>query len=119
MKRRRLTRNQRKNLFDDHNGICHRCGIRIDAEHGEAWHAGHIIALSLGGDDDLSNMRPEHISCNMKDAWEKVKPLAAKAARIRARHLGIKKKTKSWGYGRGDKFKKKVSGEVVLRETSK
>ena len=90
--RRSLTRAQRVRLFDEHKGICIHCGQKIHAERGEKWHVGHIIALALGGKDEPENMGPAHDHCNMADAYQEVIPKRAKADRIRARHLGVKKR---------------------------
>lgn len=90
MTRRRYTRTQRIRIFDEAGGICWRCGVKIHAERGEQWHLGHVdIAHAFGGKE----VAPEHISCNREDA-KQVKRLAAKSDRIRARHLGIKRKPK-------------------------
>jgi 5-methylcytosine-specific restriction endonuclease McrA len=47
---------------------CARCGLDFDwsapARSRWAFSAGHIIARSLGGSDERSNLRPEHYGCN-------------------------------------------------------
>lgn len=52
----------------ERNLPCVRCGLEID------WHApprtrwafsaGHIVARSHGGSDELANLRTEHLGCN-------------------------------------------------------
>ena len=109
MTRKRLTQNQKLNLWEKHQGKCWRCGFKIFPS--EIWHVGHRISLSLGGLDIIENMAPEHERCNMQDARETTTPLAAKWKRIRAKHIGIKKeKPKS-------KWKRKVNGQCVLRDS--
>lgn len=88
MKRKKLTANQRAELFEKHNGICWRCGLRIDPTKQE-WHVGHVGAPhALGGQVTA----PEHKHCNMEDA-PKVTKMVAKANRNRAERLGAKEKS--------------------------
>jgi len=101
MRRKRLTGNQKLDLWNAHKGKCHRCGLPIDAVHGEKWEVGHVLALGTGGEDVISNMAPEHVHCNATDAREHTTPLAAKIKRIGKRHIGIKKPSRlaeQWAY---------------------
>lgn len=54
----------------DAKAPCFRCGGDIDyrlrGRTALAFSAGHILAKSLGGSDDLSNLRPEHYGCNAR-----------------------------------------------------
>jgi 5-methylcytosine-specific restriction protein A len=75
-------------VFEAHGGICYLSGRRIRA--GEAWQLDHITALINGGEHAESNLAPAlsepHRIKTKADVREK-----AKVARIRKRHLGIKK----------------------------
>lgn len=116
-RRKALTRNQRAELFLEHKGICHICKTRIDAERGEAWEVEHVLALEISGRDDWENLRPAHVSCHkFKTAADK--KIIAKGNRIRARHLGIKKKTgRAMPGSKDSNVKQKLDGTWVDRRT--
>lgn len=79
---------QRLQIFEKHNGICCLCERKIQA--GEKWIVEHPRALGLGGADTDENKRPAHESCRrVKDKADVT--AIAKAKRMKARHLGIKK----------------------------
>lgn len=112
MSRKRRTGLQRTRIFDAHRGKCCLCGLKIDTLK-QKWILEHLKPLWLGGADDESNLAPAHFHC----AIEKTKaeaPVKAKSDRIRARHIGIRKPSK-FACSRQSKFKRKISGEVVLR----
>ena len=94
MKRKPLTRVQRIKLFDGHGGKCCLCDIVIQAERGEKWIVEHIKPLWLGGADDQSNMAPAHERCAIAKTVSEA-PVKAKSDRVRARHLGIKKRKRT------------------------
>lgn len=102
MKRKSRTRAQRLAIFDRDNGICWRCEQKIQV--GQPWELGHIIALSCGGEDTDENVAPEHKSCNARDAHETTTPRAAKIKRVRAKHVGIRKRSgfRGWRKFNGD-----------------
>ena len=107
LKRKHLSPLRRLALFERHAGLCHICEQRILA--GQLWDVEHVIPFALGGADDESNMRPAHRSCHAPKSVNDVRRIA-KAKRMAAKHVGIRKQNK-WQ----TKFKKKVNGEVVLR----
>lgn len=110
MPRKSLTRNQRAELFEQHKGMCWRCGLPIDPVK-QKWHVGHVgVPHALGGE----KVAPEHDHCNMEDAREVTK-IVAKANRIRADRLGIPKSSRPMPCGRSSKFKKRMDGSVVPR----
>lgn len=78
----------RLRVFERDNGKCHLTGRRIRA--GEAWECDHIVALCNGGEHRETNLAPAlsepHKIKTKSDVREK-----AKIARLRKRHLGIKK----------------------------
>lgn len=107
-KRKTLTRNQRAELFLAHKGVCHLCGLRIQAERGEAWEVEHVHALEFSGRNDLENLRPAHVSCHKtKTAGDR--RMIAKSNRIRARHLGIKKPGRKLPGSKGSGWRKPLS----------
>ena len=112
MTRRRMTPLRRARIFDTHGGVCHLCGCKITVS--EAWEVEHVIALEISGDDSDDNLRPAHRSCHQAKTSDDA-GLIAKAKRVRAKHIGAHKPKASLPGGRGSKWKRKVSGEVVPR----
>lgn len=111
--RKPLTRNQRLKAHDEHGGTCCVCLQPIDK--GERFIDEHIIPLALGGTNDKSNRGMAHIQC-AKIKTKRDQALIAKAKRVRAKHLGFKKKNRSkFACSKDLPFKKKLSGEVVPR----
>lgn len=109
--RKSLTRNQRAELFLEHDGICHLCKCKINAERGEAWEVEHVEAREISGRDDWANLRPAHVACHkVKTATDK--KLIAKSNRIRNRNLGIKKPRTMTRW-------RKFNGDVVYAERSR
>lgn len=93
MKRRRLATLQRTKIFDRDGGRCCLCGLKINAPK-DKWILEHIKPLWLSGADDESNMAPAHFHC----AIEKTKaeaPVKAKSDRVRARHIGARKRRRT------------------------
>lgn len=112
MTRRSWTTLQRARLFEAHGGKCHICGGAIDGTR-EAWDVEHIIPLALGGDDNEANCAPAHRKCHAaKTATDKGQ--ITKANRVRAKHLGARKRS-SFATSRGGKFKQRIGGEIVRR----
>lgn len=103
-KRRSMTPTRRLRIFEAHKGICVTCKLPIKA--GDKWFIEHIRALELGGEDTDENCGPAHtITCKaVKDAEDHSR--AAKAKRVKQRHLGIKApkaKIASPGFHKRDK----------------
>lgn len=90
MKRVRLSTRDREKLFDEHNGICHICGLPI--EPGQAWEVSHPIPLAAGGDDVPENRAPAHAKCHRHQTSTIDQPLIAKTRRQRQKHIGAKAK---------------------------
>jgi len=89
-------------------GICAKCGV--EALTGQYDHA---ISLILGGENRESNLQFLCVPCHKAKTRLDVK-LKAKVARVRKRHLGLRKPSK-FACSRDSKFKKKIDGSVVLR----
>jgi 5-methylcytosine-specific restriction protein A len=83
---------------------------RMDALSGEF---DHVIPLIVGGENRESNLQFLCVPCHKAKTRLDVK-LKAKVARVRKRHLGLKKPSK-FACSRSSKFKKKIDGSVVLR----
>lgn len=99
----------RARVFEAHRGVCHISKRRIRA--GEAWECDHVIALCNGGEHRESNLAPAlgepHKIKTKADVREK-----SKVARLRKRHIGIKKPRtiRAW---------RKFSGEIVFADRSR
>lgn len=76
-------------VFEKYDGICYLSGIKIRP--GDKWELEHIVALINGGEHRESNMAPALVVPHKEKTKEDVK-LKAKIARVRKKHLGIKKK---------------------------
>lgn len=88
-KRGAMSRMRRLRIFEAHGGVCCLCQTKIDGVR-EAWIVEHLRALVLGGADTDDNLAPAHERCRrVKDKADVA--AGAKAKRVKARHLGIKK----------------------------
>lgn len=87
--RKSLTRNQRAKLFDIRGGVCRRCQTKIKV--GEPWIDEHWIPREISGDDSLDNRFVMHVACAKKKTVKDQADIA-KVKRVRARHLGIRKR---------------------------
>lgn len=115
-KRKNMTPRLRLKVWEAHKGMCGICGGKIDGVR-ERWVAEHLVPLSLGGADDESNMAPVHEGCALAKTFGKSGDIAkaAKAKRVKSKHLGIKKSKNPLPGGKGSKFKKKIDGSIVPR----
>jgi 5-methylcytosine-specific restriction protein A len=100
-RRKPLTRKQRVDAHDRHGGTC--CVCLLPIAPGEPFIDEHVIPLELGGSNDDSNRGIAHIPC-AKIKTRRDQNMIAKAIRMRAKFLGIKKrkgrKLQSRGFGR-------------------
>jgi len=108
-KRKSMTPARRLRIFEAHRGRCVLCGEKIDGVR-EKWIVEHVRALVLGGEDEDANCAPAHERCRRAKDKDDVKA-AAKAKRIKQRHLGIKPAK------RGFRLSRKFNGDIVDRET--
>jgi len=84
-----MGRMRRLRIWEAHKGVCILCKRKIDGVR-EAWIVEHVRALVLGGTDTDDNCGPAHEDCRRaKDKADVAS--GAKAKRMKARHLGIKK----------------------------
>ncbi len=90
MARVRLSARDNAKLFHEHKGICHLCGLKIEA--GQKWERSHPIPLAVGGDDTWDNWAPAHAKCHRVHTSTVDAPLIAKVRRIHQKHIGAKPK---------------------------
>lgn len=109
--RRPMSQTRRLRIWEAHGGVCILCERKIQA--GEKWIVEHPIALGLGGSDDDKDLGPAHETCRrVKDKADL--PAIAKAKRMKAKHIGIRKRS-SFQTNRDGPFKQKIGGQVVPR----
>jgi 5-methylcytosine-specific restriction endonuclease McrA len=82
----------RARIFLRHHGICHRSGRKIGP--GDKWDLDHIIALINGGEHKESNLAPILRDKAHKEKTAEDMRIKSKTARMRAKHLGIRKPRK-------------------------
>lgn len=114
-KRKGFSTRQRFELIKSQNYRCHLCKGLIYP--GQAWDISHEIPLGLGGLDDEINRRAAHRKCHRKHTAKVDIPAIAKAKRVQAAHHGAKISRRPMPGGRNDRFKKRMDGTVVFRET--
>jgi 5-methylcytosine-specific restriction protein A len=114
MKRVRITKKMRADIFMNHNGICHMCKLKIAP--GQEWDVSHEIPLEAGGRDDKTNWLPAHRKCHRVHTANVDAPLIAKVKRIHQRHIGAHQSKNPLPGGKRSKWKKKIDGTVVRRE---
>jgi 5-methylcytosine-specific restriction endonuclease McrA len=103
----------RVRVFDRHGGICHVSRRKIRA--GEPWDLDHIVALCNGGEHRESNLAPV---LRDKHRWKTNKDLSEKRkiARIRQKHLGIRRADQALiCRTRFSSWKRKVGGGTERR----
>lgn len=114
--RKPLTKLQKARMFAEHGGRCCVCGELIDAVRERGFIDEHIIALENGGTNDMKNRGPAHKRCARSKTADD-HGLSAKSKRIYANHIGAKSdKGKKMPFGRSSPYKRKLNGQVVLRE---
>ncbi len=99
--------------WDRADGCCELCKTGRKLIPGDIFYD-HIIADALGGEPTLENCQVLCRSHHDTKTRTHDVPLIAKGKRIRKRNAGIKKRSTFAG-SRDSRFKKKISGEVVLR----
>ena len=111
-RRTRLTPSRRLKVWESTGGQCVLCERMIDPRDG--WIAEHVRALELGGADDLTNIGPAHASCaNVKTRRDHAQ--AARAKRVKIRHVGAHRARRPLPCGRGSAFKRTIHGHVIRR----
>lgn len=115
VKRKPLTKLQKAKMFAEHKGLCCICHDPIDAVREGGFIDEHIVALELGGTNDMSNRGPAHIGCARKKTARDHKE-AAKGKRIYANRIDAKSDSrKPMPHGRNSPTKRKLNGQIVAR----
>jgi 5-methylcytosine-specific restriction endonuclease McrA len=102
----------RLRIFDREGGRCHLSGRKIMP--GDLWDLDHKIALINGGEHRESNLFPalrdKHRQKTAEDVAEK-----AATARVRSKHLGIKKPRNPMPGSKASPYRKRMDGTVERR----
>jgi 5-methylcytosine-specific restriction protein A len=97
--------------FQRANGRCEECGARLTIG---KFHYDHDTPDGLLGEPTLANCRVLCIACHLPKTRRDVHNIS-KAKRREARHIGARKSPNPLPCGKASKWKKKITGEVVLR----
>jgi len=109
--RRPLNTRRKLSIWEREKGLCMLCGCRLQTGH---FIYEHVRALELGGADEDDNIRLTCLPCagnKTRDDHSR----AAKAKRVKSKHLGLKKSKNPLPGSRGSKWRKKIDGSVVPR----
>lgn len=105
--RRHIPDRVKRDVLARDGWLCCLCGSVI----GCRYEIEHRVALGLGGSNDPDNLGATHKLCHRLHKTPLDRKMMARADRARKRHQGLKPAGK---LGKG-RFKRKLSGEVVLR----
>ena len=89
----------RKRVYDRAMGYCAISGRKIGS--GELWQLDHTVPLWAGGEHRESNLRPVLAEAHAKKTAQEATG-RAKEARLRARHLGLRRPTTFRGWRKFD-----------------
>ena len=110
MTRAEFSKSTKLKAFVAARGLCQECGIQLRSGNVE-FH--HDKECTYGGDAKLDNCVPLCKNCH-KAITKKQAPVIAKSNRIRAKHLGIKRKS-SFPTNKTGPFRKRMDGTVERR----
>ena len=114
MTRRRFSERDYAARLLEFDGCCAECGNKIGGVHG-AIEWDHELALEMGGEDTIENLRPVHPGCHKKKTARDIGQIA-KAKRMNKRDAGIRRQSRNPLPGsKASKWKKKLDGTVVPR----
>lgn len=117
--RAEFTKRTMRDAYERAEGLCE--GLKSDGERCCAslkrrkYHFDHIIPDAIGGDNSLQNCAVLCVPCHQDKTAKRDIPIIAKAKRVRDKNIGIRRRSR-FACSRDSRFKKKISGEVVLRE---
>ncbi len=108
--RKPMSPTRRLRIWEAHKGVCIVCRLKIMRP---PWTVEHVIPLGLGGADTDDNCGPAHEDCRREKDKADVRSIA-KAKRIKARHIGIRKRS-TFPCSKDGPWKAKIGGGVVKR----
>ena len=111
-----LTKLQRAKMFAEHLGVCVVCKTKIDGAR-EKWIDEHIVPLSRGGSNDMSNRGPAHERCAIEKTKDD-KTALAKDRRVYAARIGAQGKRR-WPPMPGTKVSAAGDHIAAVREATR
>lgn len=112
MSRHEFSKSTKRDASIRCKGKCEGCGVRLRIG---GYHYDHINPDWFSGSNALDNCQVLCLRCHKQKTAEEDQPNIAKAKRRWEKDRNILRPKRSWGYGKRDKWKKKISGEVVPR----
>jgi 5-methylcytosine-specific restriction enzyme A len=114
MNRAEFSKATKLQRFQHCGGKCEACGVKLTPATGTEYD--HHQCAAFNGSADFDNCRCYCRNCHGTKTNEKDKPEIAHANRVRAKHLGIGRRTSRPMPGsRASGLKKKMDGTVVRR----
>jgi 5-methylcytosine-specific restriction endonuclease McrA len=114
--RRKRTGKERRAIAERHGWVCYLSGLVIDPAR-DRWEIEHVIPLANGGTDDDDNLRPVLAKAHLAKTKGDLRKIA-KGKRIIEKHTGCRKlSSRPMPFGRRSRLKKKLSGEIVERDS--
>ena len=107
--RREFPKSVKVAAFERAKGKCEDCSAPL---YPGKFQYDHDLADGLGGEPTLENCKVRCTNCHGPKTTQHDIPAIAKAKRMKAKHIGATKPKRPWG----GRYRKKVSGEVVLRD---
>ena len=98
--------------FERYGGKCGACGRKVGA--GLAWQLDHIIALANGGQNQEGNLQPLCVECHRQKTNTDV-ATKSKIARVRAKHVGVKKRGRPIPGSKASGWRRRFDGTVERR----
>lgn len=112
MTRRNFPKAVKEAAYERADGKCEECGSRLAPG---KFAYDHVLADGLCGEPTLENCAVVCTNCHGRKTRKHDIPAIAKAKRLHAKHIGAKT-SRPFPGGRKSKWKRKVGGQVVLRE---
>lgn len=114
MSRHEFSKKTKAEAFQRCGGFCEGkdCGVKIYAS---GFHYDHVNPDWFSGSNDLDNCQVLCLKCHKQKTSKEDRPDIAKAKRRWEKERNILRPKRSWGYGKKDRLKKKINGEVVER----
>lgn len=112
MARHEFTKATKRDAALRSDGKCEICGIKLQSG---SYHFDHVNPDWFSGSNDLDNCQVLCLKCHKQKTSKEDQPNIAKAKRRWEKERNILRPKRSWGYGKKDRLKKKINGEVVER----
>jgi hypothetical protein len=109
-RRKRYNAAEREFALKEAKGLCHLCGLAIEA--GQIWQMSHVDNPHAHGGDDVA---PAHFACHKIETATVTAPLVSKTTRQRQKHNGAREKAYTLPCSHKSRWKKKIAGGMERR----